>query len=573
MAMGVAVFISAVKAGALDWSTHGLFHRSGKASVTFDAPVLRNATLVGVFEAEVKAWEPRLIFFDQSRDVILQSLMTSTFGLTGNEVIPAKLISDMSDSDADVAQYLIDEFTVAQNAVAPDGSQDALTGGQRDVQVRAMWLAAIFFLLLSLSLGVGLYKPLSNIVRHSRSKRRALMRPDSLCALPLPESELADSRELQPDQMPKQRHSETQYDRTFSASQRFMARINPHTMQFIGVNKAFCDLLGRPERVLLNARLDTILIGDTRQTLTEFRDVILSDKQFVLEADFFRVGHLPIPLRMTAFLMKNANGVPDHAFAVFDGNEENRKSAAQLENFKRDVDRIGRINLMGQFAAGLAHELNQPLGALVHDVDSAICVLGQAEIDVSELHVILRDIEGHAHRAGGIIRALRNMIEREDQTPRWFCLDELLKQTLAIMRSEAAAYDVDIQVSVADNCIIEGSRVQIAQVLVNLIRNAISALSSSKQCSRIIRVEAEKRDSGILLSIQDNGPGFPSHIRPFAQFETTSRTGLGLGLSISKSLVEANKGTIRHSEASGGGALFLIVLQGSTTRVEVKANG
>ncbi|MEL7092538.1 MAG: ATP-binding protein, partial [Pseudomonadota bacterium] len=605
-------YISAAQAGTPTWTTPYPFYTSGETGVTFAVPVYNDDVLMGVFGADIETSKLESILVNANHGAQIRTSLLSDTGrvivhISGGEGSDAQTVADMTAYDADIAQRLLTEYADTQQGFAtqyddglPDenralvlanlrpleqenlpwliathATRDALSGGLLANQTRALWAAVVLLAVLSLfsfPLADRIRKPVLNFAEQSRDMVLASTRTQPPAALRVPYAELRTTGETLQDQISKRRNFEIQYDRTFNVSQRGMARIDPKRMRFLRVNKRLCEILGRPESVLLNCRLDSVLAGDKKQILDKFSQAVMSDRDFTIEADFNRTGLPPVPLRMTAFLMRDFDGQPDHAFAVFDNNEESKQSAARLENFKRDVDRIGRINLMGQFAAGLAHELNQPLGALVHDVDSAKCVLSQTHIDTAELTEILGDIDGHAHRAGDIIRALRNMIERDDQALLQFSLDELLQQTLAIMRTEAAAYDVDIQISVPANITIEGNRVQMAQVLVNLIRNAISALATTQQAERVIRLEAEQRADDIMLSVEDNGPGFPSHIRPFAQFETTSRTGLGLGLSISKSLVEANKGAIVHLDGKERGARFEITLPANASKRGTEMN-
>ena len=138
----------------------------------------------------------------------------------------------------------------------------------------------------------------------------------------------------------------------------------------------------------------------------------------------------------------------------------------------------------------------------------------------------------------------------------------MLEQTLAILGPEASAYNVVIEARLSEDYVVQGNHMQIAQALVNLIRNAISALASTDSKNRSIFVEATGHDGRVVISVEDNGPGFPDFIKPFAAFETTSADGLGLGLSICKSLVEANKGTITHAQGAMAGARFEIALPG-----------
>lgn len=584
------------------WTNAYTFERTGKKGMTFASPVYRDNRLLGVFGIDIEAVKLRQILENTSFGKnVTMSLFTTTGNMiahvSDHKMIEVEHIADLTGDVGQITQTLLarletPEQGFAQQFPASSGegrhdlmlaniqsladhdlpwliatiaTREALSGGLRDNHLRALWAAIVLLAVLTLfaiPLANRIRQPVLNFAQQSREMLQGSTRDLSPGSLKVPYSELETTGKTLESQLWKRRNFEMQYDRTFNVSQRGMAWIDPTTMRFIRVNKHFCGLLRKPEGVLLTCGLDDVLSGDKTKILSVFREAVLSDKDFSIEADFVVDEHLAIPLRMTAFPMRDFDGRPDHIFAVFDNNEEEKQSAARLENFKRDVDRIGRINLMGQFAAGLAHELNQPLGALVHDVDSAKFVLNASELDRAEMADILNDIDSHAQRAGDIIRALRNMIERDDQIPHCFQLDDLLAQTLAIMKPEAIAYDVDFELSVYESFVIPGNRVQIAQVLVNLIRNAISALSTVDVTPKVIRLEAYEKDGSIVISVEDNGPGFPAHIKPFTQFETTNKGGLGLGLSISKSLVEANRGTISHVKPHQGGTRFEITLPG-----------
>jgi signal transduction histidine kinase len=599
-------YTSVSEIGQPTWTDVYTFYTSGEQGMTFAAPVSRDNQLQGVFGIDIEIRKLGEILGNPDHNMDLTtSLFTKTgeaiVHLSGSEMSEIDTIFDLPGYGGAIVRSLFSDYSATPKGYStqfPRGSQvgqkelvlaniqslddhglpwliathatrEALTGGMLENQSRTMWMASLllgFLSLFAIPLADRIRKPVLHFAQQSKDIVQGYAHMVPQGALKVPYSELETTSKALLGEISKRRNFEVQYDRTFNRSQRGMAHIDPISMKFLRVNERFCEMLGKSESALLNSGLDTALSGDKQRILIEFRDAVMNDKDFTTEVDFSTDGNPVVPLRMTAFLMRDLDGNPDHAFSLFDNNEESKQSAARLENFKRDLDRIGRINLMGQFAAGLAHELNQPLGALVHDVDSAKLVLNEQDVDHFELEEILKGIDGHAHRAGDIIRALRNMIQHDDQIPHCFQLNDLLEQTLAIMKPEAVEYDVHFETKVRDNYIIQGNRVQIAQVLVNLIRNAISALSTCDPGHRLICLHAYENEKGVVISIEDNGPGFSSHIKPFAQFETTSPGGLGLGLSISKSLVEANKGAICHIKGNGHGARFEITLLGRASK-------
>lgn len=242
--------------------------------------------------------------------------------------------------------------------------------------------------------------------------------------------------------------------------------------------------------------------------------------------------------------------------------EKDRIANARIEDLKNDLEYIGRVNLMGQFAAGLAHELNQPLSALVHDVDSAKLLIKDGDAKSAEMRSILEDIENHTFRAGDIIRALRSMVQKRTQSREPFDIGSLAEQTIAIIKKEADEKRITLEVEINQELYVVADRVQVAQVMVNLLRNAVEALGRTEDANRRICVSAIGDGPKVFIAVQDNGPGMPSGFAPFAQFGAHSTNGMGLGLSICKSLVDANDGSISIDNTYTKGARFEITLPG-----------
>lgn len=213
----------------------------------------------------------------------------------------------------------------------------------------------------------------------------------------------------------------------------------------------------------------------------------------------------------------------------------------ELQN---ELAHVSRLTAMGQMATGLAHELNQPLTAITQNADAALSVVSETTIDNALLVTILQDIEFEALRAGDIIRTLRQFLRKEDTLKSKIDLNELVNQTMQLLSADMHANQITFERCSGNIPMIEANRVQILQVLVNLIRNSMDALLDIESLPRMITATTILRDSDVIVSIDDTGPGIESNLELFKSFETTKADGMGLGLSISRSIIETHGGKL-----------------------------
>lgn len=241
-----------------------------------------------------------------------------------------------------------------------------------------------------------------------------------------------------------------------------------------------------------------------------------------------------------------------------------REQAAQIERLNRDLSHLARGHTMGQMASGLAHELNQPLTAIAQNADTALYLLAERDDCGPDLPEVLREIERQSLRAGDIIRALRGFIRKDEGGRLPFELGPLLDQTLRLVQLQATEAGVEITTRLpGDLPQVTGNRIQIAQVLVNLMRNAIEAMAGHERHGdnpRQVILSARRDGTMLRVSVEDTGPGIPEGVTLFSQFETTKPDGMGLGLSICRAIVEANGGTMWEDGKPGVGARFHFTL-------------
>jgi signal transduction histidine kinase len=220
--------------------------------------------------------------------------------------------------------------------------------------------------------------------------------------------------------------------------------------------------------------------------------------------------------------------------------------------------------VIGQLSAALAHEINQPLSAILRNAEAAALFLQHPTPDLHEISAILEDIRKDDQRAGEVIDRMRALLRREAVAMAPLDVREVLGDVAALLRPDAAARQVVLELAVpADLGPVRGDRVQIQQVLLNLILNAMDALDGLGDRSRSVSVTARRDEEGsVEFSVRDSGCGIAVDqlARIFEPFFTTKTKGIGMGLSLSRSLVEAHGGRLWAENNAGVGATFRFTL-------------
>ena len=215
---------------------------------------------------------------------------------------------------------------------------------------------------------------------------------------------------------------------------------------------------------------------------------------------------------------------------------------------RAELAHTARLSTVSEMAAGLAHELNQPLTAISHNCDALRSGMQDTGVATDEVIEITNDIYNQSQRAGGIIKSLRQMMRKDSVYTRSVALNHLVEETVRLTHPEARARQVNVTLNLASELPNPSmDPVQIQQVLVNLERNGVDAMSANTDKARELVISTSLIDQNtIRVSVQDTGPGFSAEIidQLFSPFQTTKKGGMGLGLSISRSIVEAHGGRL-----------------------------
>jgi signal transduction histidine kinase len=242
------------------------------------------------------------------------------------------------------------------------------------------------------------------------------------------------------------------------------------------------------------------------------------------------------------------------------------RARREVVGLRGELVHVGRVTALGQLASALAHELSQPLGAILRNAEAAELHLNSPSPDLTELHAIVCDIQKDDRRAGNVIERMRALIKRRTLEMNPLAMDELVEGVISLVHSDAKARRVTLDYVVAPGLpLVLGDRVHLSQVLLNLIINGMDAMQASQPDSKRVVIEARCREQGkVEVAVTDSGAGVPPEIfnKVFDPFYTTKPGGLGMGLPISRTIIEAHGGRLwAERSAEGTGATFRFTLR------------
>jgi len=237
-----------------------------------------------------------------------------------------------------------------------------------------------------------------------------------------------------------------------------------------------------------------------------------------------------------------------------------KQSEQELLLLRSEITHVGRISVMGQLASALAHEINQPLGAILRNAEAAALYLQEPDPDLDEIRAIVEDIRKDDQRAGAVIDRMRLLLRRRDVQTQPLGVSDLFGDVAALVRPEAVARHVKVDLDIGkDVPRVAGDRVHLQQVLLNLVSNGMDSIDESSRNGRSISVSA-RRDGAqsVVIAVKDSGRGMAPHeiAQLFEPFFTTKPKGMGMGLSISRTIVEAHGGRLWAENNDEGGARF-----------------
>lgn len=239
---------------------------------------------------------------------------------------------------------------------------------------------------------------------------------------------------------------------------------------------------------------------------------------------------------------------------------ERKRIEEKAHQHEAELAHFGRLSTLGEMAAGLAHELNQPLSAIMNRAETCLAHADATGQDAAKLRSNIGEIITQTERASQIIRRLRDFVRRKKPRTSSTCINTLIREVHEFVAAEARHKKVAIRLELADDLsAVSADSIQIEQVVLNLIRNALEAMDDSSRRERRLTIQTSSSGDDLLeISVSDTGPGLApdSMHRIFDAFFTTKPDGMGMGLSISRTIIEAHGGRLWASSNPGAGATF-----------------
>ncbi|MBS7792923.1 PAS domain-containing protein [Roseococcus sp. SDR] len=449
---------------------------------------------------------------------------------------------------------------------------------QPAINAGALALGVVLLLaLLTIAFIQRLIRPLSGLVSEARGAPRSGLRVAEFEALAaavaearrVPMEEAEASRELvaQTIALAREVEDDRQLLRSVMESVPDEIFVKDARLRYVLVNREVARVMGRPESHILNRTDDELLDPEMAARLAEIdREVMRNGVIHEYESSLTMPGH-PGESRIY-FVVKapwrDSTGQVVGLVGVARDVTRRRATEQRLRQAEEAMRRIARADTLSAMSMGVAHELNQPLTAAGNFLRAGMRMLQGEQPDQRRLAAAreaMREASNQALRAGEILRRLRDFIGRGETEQQLVSLGPLVADGAALVRAAhgANAPQIGLDLSVS-GCVVMADQVQLQQVFVNLLRNAIEATEGLAE--RGIAVGLQREGGRAVLSFRDAGPGLPAEVRErlFQPFVSTKETGMGIGLSICRAIIEAHGGRISAPTGEGPGTVIRIEL-------------
>jgi PAS domain S-box-containing protein len=334
--------------------------------------------------------------------------------------------------------------------------------------------------------------------------------------------------------------------------------------QMIEANDAFLQMVGYDRDDLVSGHLRWMDLTPTEwhdHTVRAVAELKTTGTFQPYEKEYFRKDGS----RVSVLIGGAAFDEPrDRAVAFVVDLTERKRAEETLRQLESDLARMNRLSVIGELAASLAHEITQPIASARNNARAALNFLDKQPADLGEVREALGCVVGDTDRAGHIVDRVRDQIKKAPPRKDPFDLNNAISEVIVLAGSAIANNGVSVQTRLTEGLFpVQGDRVQLQQVVLNLILNAVEAMSSVEAGPRELLISTEQsQPGGVLVAVRDSGPGIdPEHLeRVFEAFYTTKSSGVGMGLSICRSIIEAHGGRLWADMNASRGAVFRFTL-------------
>ena len=349
--------------------------------------------------------------------------------------------------------------------------------------------------------------------------------------------------------------------------------------RWLKVNDRLCAILGyrRDELIRLTFR-DITDPEDLPRELDLVRQILSGAiSTFSMEKRYIRKGGSMVWVRLTVSLVRDGAGVPLHLISVAEDITAGKQAEAEISRQQAELAHLSRVTMLGELSGSMAHELNQPLTAILANAQAAQRFFNRDEPDLSQVREILGDIAAEGKRAGEVIRRLRLLLTKGEVKLQPLDVNSVILEVLTLLRSDMVRRGVSVRTQLArDLPSVRGDRVQLQQVLLNLVVNACDAMAGTAGHERQLTLATGlSADESVCISVADSGTGLSPHAleRAFEPFYTTKAKGMGLGLAVCRTIVSSHGGKLWAANNPARGATFHCTLPVNGAGAESGARG
>ena len=358
------------------------------------------------------------------------------------------------------------------------------------------------------------------------------------------------------------RESEQRFRATFEQAAVGIAHVAPDGT-LLRINEKLCDMLQYSEAELLARPFQDITHPDDLD-LQEMDRLLRGEiEAYSMEKRYLQKDGNVVFGSLTVAPVRSASGQLEWFVAVVDDITAVKVAELEAQSLRRDLAHLSRVSTVGELTASLAHELNQPLAAILSASQAGLRFLSTERSNPAETRDILQNIVQDSKRAAAVVSGLRSMLRRQPSQRERIDLAGIVQEILSLLHTEFLTNHVDISVRCQSDCIVLADKTQIQQVILNLIMNSIEAMRSWEADKRRIEVvSACDGTNTVQVSVSDSGPGIPPEntAKLFDSFWTTKSQGMGIGLAICRSILESHGGRIWLDHSQAGKTTFCFSL-------------
>jgi PAS domain S-box-containing protein len=357
------------------------------------------------------------------------------------------------------------------------------------------------------------------------------------------------------------RASEERWRSMFDSSAVGVA-LTDDNQRFVAVNGAFQKMLGYTGEELCSLGPVEITYEDDRAATQVMIDNMLANPQsgYDIEKRYRRKDGTVVWVRVSTARPPDADSEFQGIPTIIEDITERRRAEDAMHEARDTLLRVARLSTMGELSASIAHEVNQPLGAILANGQACLRFLAEPAPDIGEAKETVEEMISDCRRASEVLKRVRALGKNAPPERKPLDINDAIGEVLALTLQALRRYEVTLRTELAPNVpLVQADRIQMQQVVLNLVMNAIEAMRETDHYTRVLRLKSECDEHGnVIVTVADNGAGFDAaHLKHiFDAFFTTKGEGMGMGLSICKSIVRAHGGHLSAAAGALHGAVF-----------------